>query len=58
MLELSAEKFRVLWTPVHHFYADAQARDVMRLSFSHLRPEEIEEGLNRLADFIRYRSRT
>ncbi|MBB4927769.1 (S)-3,5-dihydroxyphenylglycine transaminase [Kitasatospora kifunensis] len=58
LLELSAEKFRVLWTPVHHFYADAQARNVMRLSSSHLRPEEIEEGLNRLADFIRYRSHT
>ncbi|WP_280683164.1 PLP-dependent aminotransferase family protein [Kitasatospora sp. MAA19] len=54
LLEVSAEKFRVLWTPVHHFYADAQPRNVMRLSFSHLRPEEIEEGLNRLADFIRY----
>ncbi|WP_329560672.1 aminotransferase-like domain-containing protein [Kitasatospora sp. NBC_01266] len=58
LLELSAEKFRVLWTPVHHFYADAQPRNVMRLSFSHLRPKEIEEGLNRLADFIRYRPST
>jgi (S)-3,5-dihydroxyphenylglycine transaminase len=56
LLELSAEKFRVLWTPVHHFYADSQPRPVMRLSFSHLVPEEIDEGLNRLADFIRYRS--
>jgi (S)-3,5-dihydroxyphenylglycine transaminase len=54
LLELSAEEFRVLWTPVHHFYADAQPRPVMRLSFSHLMPEEIDEALNRLADFIRY----
>ena len=53
LLELSAEEFQVLWTPVHHFYADAQPRNVMRLSFSHLRSDEIEEGLDRLADFIR-----
>ncbi|MFB6891325.1 PLP-dependent aminotransferase family protein [Kitasatospora sp. NPDC056327] len=57
LLEQCAEEFRVLWTPVHHFYADERPRNAMRLSFSHLRPEEIDEGLNRLADFIRYRSR-
>ncbi|MFE9425695.1 aminotransferase class I/II-fold pyridoxal phosphate-dependent enzyme [Kitasatospora sp. NPDC006697] len=54
LLERCAEEFRVLWTPVHHFYADARPRPVMRLSFSHLQPEEIDEALNRLAEFIRY----
>lgn len=56
LLELSAAKHRVLWTPVHHFYADSQPRNVMRLSFSHLRPDEIEEGLDRLADFVHEQS--
>lgn len=56
LLELSAAKHRVLWTPVHHFYADSEPRNVMRLSFSHLRPEEIEEGLDRLADFVHEQS--
>ncbi|MFF7635312.1 PLP-dependent aminotransferase family protein [Kitasatospora sp. NPDC008050] len=53
LLEHSAAAHRVLWTPVHHFYADATPRNVLRLSFSHLRPDEIEEGLDRLADFVR-----
>ncbi|MFJ1754886.1 PLP-dependent aminotransferase family protein [Kitasatospora sp. NPDC088134] len=53
LLELSAERHRVLWTPMHHFYADGQPRDTVRLSFSHLRPAEIETGLDRLADFVR-----
>lgn len=56
LLELSAAEHRVLWTPVHHFYADSQPRNVMRLSFSHLRPDEIEEGLDRLAEFVREQS--
>jgi (S)-3,5-dihydroxyphenylglycine transaminase len=56
LLETSAQKHRVLWTPVHHFYPDSRPRNVMRLSFSHLRPHEIEEGLDRLAEFIREHS--
>ena len=56
LLELSAARHRVLWTPVHHFYADGQPRNVIRLSFSHLLPDEIEDGLDRLADFVREQS--
>ncbi|MET9182085.1 PLP-dependent aminotransferase family protein [Kitasatospora aureofaciens] len=52
-LEHCADRYQVLWTPVHHFYADTRPRNVMRLSFSHLRPEEIEAGLDRLARFVR-----
>ncbi|MEU8927925.1 PLP-dependent aminotransferase family protein [Kitasatospora sp. NPDC048545] len=53
LLERCASTYGVLWTPVHHFYADTRPRNVMRLSFSHLRPEEIETGLDRLARFVR-----
>ncbi|ARF81724.1 PLP-dependent aminotransferase family protein [Kitasatospora aureofaciens] len=53
LLELCASTYEVLWTPVHHFYADTRPRNVVRLSFSHLRPEEIETGLDRLARFVR-----
>ncbi|AXQ53542.1 aminotransferase-like domain-containing protein [Streptomyces koyangensis] len=51
-LRHSARKHRVLWTPVHHFYADRRPRQQMRLSFSHLLPKEIEDGLDRLSEFI------
>ncbi|MFG3055686.1 PLP-dependent aminotransferase family protein [Kitasatospora sp. NPDC048239] len=56
LLESSAQLHRVLWTPLHHFYADPEPRRVIRLSFSHLRPQEIEEGLDRLAAFVLGRS--
>ncbi|GIH10955.1 aminotransferase [Rhizocola hellebori] len=53
VLERSARDHAVLWTPIHHFYGDGRPRKQMRLSFSHLSPAEIHEGLGRLADFIR-----
>ncbi|MFE3947042.1 PLP-dependent aminotransferase family protein [Streptomyces sp. NPDC059118] len=56
LLEFSAGKHQVLWTPLHHFYAGSEPRDVMRLSFSHLLPAEIDEGLDRLAGFVRERA--
>ena len=56
LLEVSAAKHRVLWTPMHHFYAEARPRDAIRLSFSHLLPDEIDLGLDRLAAFIREQS--
>lgn len=56
LLEVSAAKHRVLWTPMHHFYAEARPRNAIRLSFSHLLPDEIDLGLDRLAAFIRGQS--
>jgi (S)-3,5-dihydroxyphenylglycine transaminase len=53
LLELSAAKHRVLWTPMHHFYAETEPRRQIRMSFSHLLPAEIDEGLDRLAGFVR-----
>lgn len=53
LLEQCARRHGVLWTPMHHFYADGRARNQIRLSFSHLTPPEIDAGLDRLADFVR-----
>lgn len=52
LLEQCGRDFKVLWTPMHHFYGDGTPRRQIRLSFSHLTPDEIETGLDRLADFI------
>ncbi|MFF3488941.1 PLP-dependent aminotransferase family protein [Streptomyces sp. NPDC002701] len=53
MLDISASQYGVLWTPLHHFYADSLPRRRLRLSFSHLEPAEMAEGLDRLAAFVR-----
>ncbi|MGW2559430.1 aminotransferase-like domain-containing protein [Streptomyces sp. NPDC001514] len=50
-LERSAAEFGVLWTPMHHFYGGAAGFHQIRLSFSVLTPEQITEGLDRLASF-------
>ncbi|PPK66532.1 PLP-dependent aminotransferase family protein [Actinokineospora auranticolor] len=52
LLELSARSFRVLWTPMHHFYGDGVPVAELRLSVSNLTHEEIDTGLDRLAAFI------
>lgn len=53
LLDHSARKHQVLWTPMHYFYAGGEPRRQIRLSASHLEPEEIETGLDRLAAFVR-----
>ncbi|RQX11423.1 GntR family transcriptional regulator [Micromonospora ureilytica] len=53
LLERSARDFGVLWTPMHHFYADEGGRHQLRLSVSLLQPPQIEQGLDRLAALIR-----
>ncbi|MEV1107935.1 PLP-dependent aminotransferase family protein [Micromonospora sp. NPDC049751] len=53
LLERSARDFGVLWTPMHHFYADGGGRHQLRLSVSLLQPPQIEQGLDRLAALIR-----
>nr|WP_286260172.1 PLP-dependent aminotransferase family protein [Streptomyces graminofaciens] len=52
MLELSARKFGVLWTPMHHFYGGSGGSHQIRLSLSVLSPEQIALGLDRLAAFV------
>lgn len=53
LLEHSAGRHRVLWTPMSQFYpgSDAGARS-LRLSCSALRPQDIEPGLDRLAALV------
>jgi DNA-binding transcriptional MocR family regulator len=41
-----------LYTPGSLFYADGRGRNQMRLSFSDVSPERIEEGVRRLAKVI------
>jgi len=52
LLEHSAADYGVLWTPMHHFYAAGSAVNSLRLSCSVVTPDEVELGLDRLADLI------
>lgn len=53
MLEYSASKFGVLWTPMHHFYGGTAGFHQARLSFSVLTPEQIALGVERLGELVR-----
>lgn len=53
MLEYSASRFGVLWTPMRHFYPEGGGTHQIRLSFSVLTPERIDEGIARLAALVR-----
>ena len=52
LLESSAQKHGVLWTPMCHFYDGTGGGNQLRLSCSSLDSEQIEEGLNRLVAFF------
>lgn len=52
MLEYSASRFGVLWTPMHHFYAGNGGFHQIRLSFSVLAPDQIRLGIDRLAALV------
>ncbi|MFJ9890721.1 aminotransferase class I/II-fold pyridoxal phosphate-dependent enzyme [Streptomyces sp. NPDC091287] len=49
----SAREFGVIWTPMSYFYPDGGGERTIRLSFSYLSHAEIEEGVRRLASFLR-----
>ncbi|MFC8693728.1 aminotransferase-like domain-containing protein [Streptomyces parvus] len=49
LLELSARRFGVLWTPMAHFYSGPGGSNELRLSVSSLTGADIEEGLDRIA---------
>jgi (S)-3,5-dihydroxyphenylglycine transaminase len=51
LLELSAEQFGVLWTPMSFFYSDGGTHS-LRLSCSYLEPELITEGVRRLSRLV------
>ncbi|MBT2408574.1 PLP-dependent aminotransferase family protein [Streptomyces sp. ISL-21] len=53
LLEWSAREHGVLWTPMSNFYTDGGGANHLRLAFSQMDPPTIDEGLDRLAGFIR-----
>ncbi|WP_399135125.1 aminotransferase class I/II-fold pyridoxal phosphate-dependent enzyme [Streptomyces sp. Li-HN-5-11] len=53
-LELAAEKFGVIWTPMAYFFPQGGGERSLRLSVSYLTQPQIAEGVQRLADFIRF----
>ncbi len=52
LLEHCAREYRVLWTPVSHFYTGGEGLRQVRLACSQLAPEMIETGLDRFAAFV------
>ena len=52
LLEVSAADYGVLWTPMSFFYLDGGGSQCIRLSCSVLAPEEITEGVRRLAVLV------
>ncbi|MFE1288256.1 PLP-dependent aminotransferase family protein [Streptomyces sp. NPDC058751] len=52
MLEYSASRFGVLWTPMEHFYGGTSGFHQARLSFSVLTPEQIALGVERLGRLV------
>jgi (S)-3,5-dihydroxyphenylglycine transaminase len=52
LLEVSAREYGVLWTPMSFFYPDGDGEHSIRLSCSALEPEEIDEGVRRLATLV------
>ncbi|MEI7032141.1 PLP-dependent aminotransferase family protein [Streptomyces pratensis] len=55
-LEDSARNFGVLWTPMSDFYLEGGGERQLRLSCSALTPEQISEGVGRLAAFVHERA--
>lgn len=53
LLELCAAEYGVLWTPMCHFHLDGGGQHQLRLSCSYLTPAQIDEGVRRLAQFLR-----
>jgi len=53
LLELSTKEHGVLWAPMRDFYLGDGGRNQMRLSYSHLDPDQINEGVRRLAEMVR-----
>lgn len=51
-LERSAEEHGVLWVPMRHFYDHPEAARRLRFSCSAVSPAEIDEALDRFADFV------
>ncbi|MGW7688958.1 aminotransferase-like domain-containing protein [Streptomyces asiaticus] len=53
LLEVSASRYGVLWTPMSQFSLTGRGDRQLRLSCSYLDPDRIEVGTGRLAAFLR-----
>jgi (S)-3,5-dihydroxyphenylglycine transaminase len=53
LLDTCARRYGVLWTPMAQFYPDGGGERELRLSCSYLGPDDIDEGIRRLAAFLR-----
>ncbi|GAA3303674.1 PLP-dependent aminotransferase family protein [Dactylosporangium vinaceum] len=53
LLEVSAQEYGVLWTPMRFFYVGGGGTHAIRLSCSAIEPDRIEEGVGRLAALLR-----
>jgi (S)-3,5-dihydroxyphenylglycine transaminase len=54
LLDISARRFGVLWTPMVDFYPGQAQSSELRLSCSYLDPAQIDEGVRRLAAFVNH----
>ncbi|MFI6099305.1 PLP-dependent aminotransferase family protein [Lentzea sp. NPDC051213] len=52
LLEHSAARYGVVWTPMHHFYGGTGGFNQLRLSCSAVTGAEISQGLDRLAALV------
>ncbi|MFE2358878.1 PLP-dependent aminotransferase family protein [Streptomyces parvulus] len=52
LLEVSADRYGVLWTPMRQFSLTDRGDRQLRLSCSYLEPDRIETGVQRLAAFL------
>ncbi|MEV0730586.1 PLP-dependent aminotransferase family protein [Polymorphospora sp. NPDC050346] len=53
LLETSARRYGVLWTPMAQFYLDGGGDRQLRLSCSYLDIDQIDAGVRRLAEFLK-----
>ena len=53
LLEISASRYGVLWTPMAPFYPDGGGERELRVSCSCLDPEDVAEGVRRLGELLR-----
>ncbi len=58
LLEISAQDYGVLWTPMSFFYTDGAGDHDLRLSCSYLDLETIDAGVQRLARLLIDRTQT
>ncbi|MET0264835.1 MAG: PLP-dependent aminotransferase family protein [Duganella sp.] len=52
LLDRCAREYGVLWTPMRYFHLDDGGDCQLRLSCSYLTPQQIDEGVRRLAAFL------